>query len=104
MKASTRRMRHPSCALVQTVWGVLSCPNVKSTDLIGVVGMGGLGHLAIDIAAKRGLEVIVLSGSDLKHGEALKFGAKEFHVLRSGEPTPDGIAPLNHVLLCGNGK
>lgn len=71
---------------------------------MGVVGMGGLGHLAIKIAAKMGLEVVVLSGSDSKREEGLKFGAKEFHVLRSGEPTLEGIAPLNHLLLCGSGK
>jgi D-arabinose 1-dehydrogenase-like Zn-dependent alcohol dehydrogenase len=87
-----------------TVWEVLSKQNVKSTDRVGVVGMGGLGHLAIKIAAKMGLEVVVISGSDSKREEALKFGAKEFHVLRSGEPTPEGIAPLNHLLLCGSGK
>lgn len=87
-----------------TVWEVLSKPSVKCTDRVGVVGMGGLGHLAIKIASKMGLEVVVLSGSDSKREEALKFGANEFHVLRSGEPTPEGIAPLNHLLLCGSGK
>ncbi|KUL82395.1 hypothetical protein ZTR_10329 [Talaromyces verruculosus] len=87
-----------------TVWEVLSSPNVKSADRTGVVSMGGLGHLAREIAAKMGLDVVVLSGSYLKREEALKLGAKEFHVLRSGEPTPDGIALLNHILLCGNGK
>lgn len=86
------------------MWEILSTPRVKSTDRIGVVGMGGLGHLSINIAAKIALDAVVLSGSDSKREEALKLGAKEFHVLRSGEPTPDGIAPLNHVLLCGNGK
>lgn len=66
--------------------------------------MGGLGHLAIKIAAKMELEVVVLSGSDSKREEALKFGAKEFHVLHNDETAPGEIAPLSHLLLWGSGK
>lgn len=42
------------------------------------MGVGGLGHLAIQFAAKMGTRVIVLSGSDKKKDEALKLGAHEF--------------------------
>ncbi|KAL4950415.1 chaperonin 10-like protein [Aspergillus filifer] len=51
---------------------------VKSTDTVGILGVGGLGHLAIQFAAKMGCRVVVLSGSDGKREEALRLGAHEF--------------------------
>lgn len=51
---------------------------VKPTDTVGIMGVGGLGHLAIQFAAKMGCRVVVLSGSDRKKDEATKLGANEF--------------------------
>jgi D-arabinose 1-dehydrogenase-like Zn-dependent alcohol dehydrogenase len=87
-----------------TVWTVLSQYNVKATDRVGVMGVGGLGHLAIKIAAVMGCHVVVLSSSESKREEAFRFGAKEFHVLRKGDPAQEAIEPLNHLLLCGSAK
>ena len=42
------------------------------------MGVGGLGHLAIQFAAKLGARVVVLSRSDRKKEEALSLGAHEF--------------------------
>ena len=63
----------------QTVFVPLFRNNLKPTDRVGVVGIGGLGHLAIQFAAAWGCEVVVFSGSDSKQQEALGFGAKEFY-------------------------
>jgi len=38
-----------------TVFNALSSYDIKSTDRVGVMGVGGLGHLAIQFAAKKGL-------------------------------------------------
>src|SRR5215471_7088445 len=54
-----------------TVWGALSFYNVRSTDRVGVVGIGGLGHLAIQFAAKMGCEVVAFSGTESKREEAI---------------------------------
>ncbi|KAL6792576.1 GroES-like protein [Trichoderma sp. SZMC 28013] len=85
-----------------TVFTVLTGPDVKSTDRIGIMGIGGLGHLAIKLAAAMGHEVVVLSTSESKRQEALEYGATEFHVYDSEKPAPPGFRPLNHLLLCGN--
>lgn len=85
-----------------TVFTVLTGPDVKSTDRIGIMGIGGLGHLAIKLAAAMGHEVVVLSTSESKRQEALDYGATEFHVYDSEKPAPEGFKPLNHLLLCGN--
>jgi len=42
------------------------------------MGVGGLGHLAIQFAAKLGCRVVVISRSDRKKEEAMKLGAREF--------------------------
>lgn len=45
---------------------------------VAVVGLGGLGHMAVKIAHAMGAEVTVLSHSDKKRDDALKFGADTY--------------------------
>jgi len=45
---------------------------------IGIIGMGGLGHLAIQYAAKMGMDVVVISTTLAKEKDALNLGAREF--------------------------
>ncbi|KIY61354.1 NADP-dependent alcohol dehydrogenase [Cylindrobasidium torrendii FP15055 ss-10] len=54
----------------------------KPTDRVGIVGIGGLGHLAIQFAARMGCEVIVFSGTEAKRQEALNMGAHEFYAVK----------------------
>jgi len=44
----------------------------------GVIGIGGLGHMAVQIANKMGMHVVALSSSINKEKEARSYGAKEF--------------------------
>ena len=45
---------------------------------VGVVGLGGLGHMAVKIAKAMGSEVTVFSTSANKEADAKKLGAKHF--------------------------
>jgi uncharacterized zinc-type alcohol dehydrogenase-like protein len=45
---------------------------------VGVVGLGGLGHMAVKLAAALGAEVTLLSGSASKQQDARRLGAHEF--------------------------
>ena len=47
---------------------------------VGILGVGGLGHLAIQFAHALGCEVTALSSSPAKEQEALGFGADHFVV------------------------
>ncbi|PYH92145.1 alcohol dehydrogenase [Aspergillus ellipticus CBS 707.79] len=85
-----------------TVWTVLTEYGIRSTDRVAIMGIGGLGHVAIKLAAAMGCHVVVLSSSESKRQEAMDFGASEFHVFRSGGPAPEGFKPVKHLLLCGN--
>jgi D-arabinose 1-dehydrogenase-like Zn-dependent alcohol dehydrogenase len=45
------------------VFNALHVAEVRPTARVGIVGVGGLGHLAIQFAARMGCQVIVFSGS-----------------------------------------
>lgn len=61
-----------------TVYSPLRRYNVKPKDKVGVIGIGGLGHLAIQFAKSMGCEVTAFSTSADKEKEAMEFGADRF--------------------------
>lgn len=54
--------------------------DVPQSARVGVIGIGGLGHLALQFADKLGCEVTALSTSADKEAEARSFGAEHFVV------------------------
>jgi uncharacterized zinc-type alcohol dehydrogenase-like protein len=54
----------------------------KPGDRVGVVGLGGLGHMAVKLAASLGAKVTVLSSSGGKEADARRLGADDFAVTR----------------------
>ncbi|KAF2732907.1 GroES-like protein [Polyplosphaeria fusca] len=81
-----------------TVFNALRMYNVQPTDRVGIIGVGGLGHLAIQFASKMGCEVVVLSGSESKREEAMRLGASQF-VAMKGKTSLDIGAKLNVLLV-----
>lgn len=71
---------------------------IKSTDVVAVMGVGGLGHLAIQFAAKMGCRVVVLSSSDKKKAEAIKLGAHEFIATKDAKELKVS-KPINRLLV-----
>jgi uncharacterized zinc-type alcohol dehydrogenase-like protein len=65
------------CAGV-TTWSPLKQWGCKAGDRVGVVGLGGLGHMAVKLAASMGAEVTVLSSSPAKGPDAKRLGAHGF--------------------------
>jgi len=61
-----------------TTYSPLKQWNCKKGDKVAVVGLGGLGHMAVKIAASMGAEVTMLSTSRSKEADARKLGAKGF--------------------------
>jgi D-arabinose 1-dehydrogenase-like Zn-dependent alcohol dehydrogenase len=51
---------------------------MQSAKKIGIIGVGGLGHLAIQFAHALGYDVTVISSSPEKKDETLAFGADRF--------------------------
>jgi uncharacterized zinc-type alcohol dehydrogenase-like protein len=61
-----------------TTYSPLHHFGVKAGDQVAIVGLGGLGHLAVKIAKAMGAHVTVLSHSPSKRGNALALGADDF--------------------------
>src|ERR1051325_44770 len=62
------------CAGV-TVFNPIVISDVKPTSRVGVIGIGGLGHLALQFLNKWGCEVFAFSTSPNKRKEIMKLGA-----------------------------
>jgi uncharacterized zinc-type alcohol dehydrogenase-like protein len=63
-----------------TTYSPLRQWNCKAGDRVGVVGLGGLGHMAVKIAAAMGAEVTMLSRSRSKEADAKRLGAHAFEL------------------------
>jgi len=60
-----------------TVFNPLIQFDVKPTDKVGVIGIGGLGHMAVQFLNAWGCEVTAFTSSESKKKEALKLGAHQ---------------------------
>lgn len=61
-----------------TVYSPLRNLNARPSSRVGVIGIGGLGHLALQFARVFGSEVTAFSTSKEKEAEALSLGAHAF--------------------------
>lgn len=66
-----------------TVFGPIVEFGIKPTDKVGVVGIGGLGHMALQFLSKWGCEVFAFTSNPQKSEGAKKFGAH--HIIDSTE-------------------
>lgn len=73
-----------------TTYSPLKKFGVGPGQRVGVVGLGGLGHMAVKIAKAMGAEVTVFSTSPGKAEDAGKLGADNFVVTSD----PENLAPL----------
>lgn len=64
-----------------TVFNPIVQLGVRPTDRVGVIGIGGLGHMALQFLAKWGCEVTAFTSSESKAEEARNLGAH--HVVSS---------------------
>lgn len=61
-----------------TTYSPLKFANVKAGQKVGVIGLGGLGHMGVKFAVSFGAEVTVISTSTSKKADAQRLGAKNF--------------------------
>ena len=65
-----------------TTYSPLKRFGVREGHKVGVVGLGGLGHMAVKLAVSMGAEVTVFSTSPSKEEDARRLGAHNFMVTR----------------------
>ena len=86
-----------------TVYSALQRHIPKPGLHVGILGIGGLGHLAIQFAHAMGCHVTALSSSPEKESQALALGADRF-VLSSDLPAMRGLYySLDLILSTANG-
>lgn len=68
-----------------TTYSPLRQYGVGKNSRVAVVGLGGLGHMAVKLARAFGAEVTVLSHSPGKRADALQLGAQDFISTRDAE-------------------
>ena len=67
-----------------TTYSPLRHFGAKPGDRVAVVGLGGLGHMAVKLAAAMGCEVTVLSTHESKRKDATALGAHDFAATGDG--------------------
>jgi alcohol/geraniol dehydrogenase (NADP+) len=59
-----------------TVFNPIVQLGIQPTDRVGVIGIGGLGHMALQFLNKWGCDVYAITSSDSKRDEAFRMGAR----------------------------
>ncbi len=81
-----------------TVYSPLRRWSIGPGRKVGVVGLGGLGHMATKIASAMGAEVTVLTTSRSKVDDARRFGAKTVIVNETGADLSKHRRTLDFIL------
>lgn len=89
------------CAGV-TVYRPLSRAKFTKNSKVGIIGIGGLGHIAVQMAVKMGAQVTAISSSNSKREDALKLGAH--HYISSSDDAAVAAArrSFDFVLMTAN--
>jgi uncharacterized zinc-type alcohol dehydrogenase-like protein len=85
-----------------TVFNPFVINDIKPTDRVGVIGIGGLGHLALQFANAWGCEVTAFSSSPDKEAEAKEMGAHHFVASRDPKEVEKIAATLDMILVTIN--
>ena len=85
------------CAGIAT-WSPLRHWNVRPGSTIGIVGIGGVGHMGIKLAHALGAHVVVFTSSAGKVGDAVALGADEVVISRDTDAMAARGGSLDFVL------
>ncbi len=81
-----------------TTYSPLKHWKVGKGDKVGVVGLGGLGHMGVKLAASMGAEVTMLSHSPSKEEDAKRLGAHKFILTSDKEQTKSVSGYFDFIL------
>lgn len=85
-----------------TVYNPLRINGINPSSRVGVVGIGGLGHLAIQFARAFGAQVTAFSTSPAKEEEARSFGAHQFINSLESKAMKDAAGTQDFILTTVN--
>ena len=85
-----------------TVFNPIMQFGVKPTDRVGVIGIGGLGHMALKFLRAWGCEVVAFTSSDSKHEEAVQFGAHRTLNSRNSKDLSKAAGSFDFIINTAN--
>ena len=86
------------CAGV-TTYSPLKNWNVKAGDKVGIVGIGGLGHMGVKIAKAMGAEVIAITTQEEKRAAAMQLGADDVLVSDDDDAMEAQEVTFDYILI-----
>lgn len=81
-----------------TTYSPLRTWNIGKGSHVGVIGLGGLGHMAVQLAVAMGAEVTIISRSNSKEAEAKALGAKGILVSADEEAMKNAGSSFDLIL------
>lgn len=81
-----------------TTYSPLQSHGVKEGDAVGVIGLGGLGHMAVKIAAAMGASVTVFTTSTSKSQAAHELGADAVIISTDADAMEEAKYSLNFIV------
>lgn len=81
-----------------TTYSPLKHWKVTSGMKVGVVGLGGLGHMAVKLAFAMGAHVVLFTTSESKRQDGLKLGAKEVVLSSDPEAMKKQVSSLDLII------
>ncbi|WP_162661612.1 NAD(P)-dependent alcohol dehydrogenase [Tuwongella immobilis] len=83
-----------------TTYSPLKRQGVGPGKKVGIVGLGGLGHMGVKLAHAMGAHVVVFSTSPSKRDDALRLGADEVVITKNPEELARHMGTFDMILDC----
>lgn len=81
-----------------TTWSPLSHWEVGKGDTVGVIGLGGLGHMGVKFAHALGAKVVMISTSPNKAADAQRLGADEVLISNDADAMQSYTGKFDFIL------
>lgn len=81
-----------------TTWSPLAHWKVKKSDKVGIIGLGGLGHMGIKLAAAMGAKVVMITTSPDKSKDAKRLGAAAVLISKEEDQMKDHKGSFDFLL------
>jgi uncharacterized zinc-type alcohol dehydrogenase-like protein len=83
-----------------TTWSPLKHWNVGPGKKVGVVGLGGLGHMALKFAHSLGAQVVQFTTSESKVADAKKLGADDVVISKDADAMKKHAGSFDFIVDC----
>ncbi len=81
-----------------TTWSPLQHWKVKKGDKVGIIGLGGLGHMGVKFANAMGAHVVMITTSPSKKEDAEKLGAHEVLISKDKDQMKEHLNSFDFLL------